>query len=215
MFSGQDVVALRQKTGAGILDCKKALTECDGDMDKAIDFLREKGIASAAKKAGRIAAEGVVESYIHMGGKIGVLVELNCETDFVARGEEFHALAHEIALQIAAQKPFYVTREEVPAEVLEKEREILTEQARNEGKPEQIIAKMVEGRLVKYYEDFCLVDQKYIKDPDKTIGQLIIEATAKIGEKITIRRFTRYEMGEGLEKRSNDFEAEVKAQMQK
>lgn len=215
MFSGQDVVALRQKTGAGILDCKKALTECDGDMDKAIDFLREKGIASAAKKAGRIAAEGVVESYIHMGGKIGVLVELNCETDFVARGEEFHALAHEIALQIAAQKPLYVTREEVPAEVLEKEREILTEQARNEGKPEQIIAKMVEGRLVKYYEDFCLVDQKYIKDPDKTIGQLIIEATAKIGEKITIRRFTRYEMGEGLEKRSNDFEAEVKAQMQK
>ena len=150
-----------------------------------------------------------------MGGKIGVLVELNCETDFVARGEEFHALAHEIALQIAAQKPLYVTREEVPAEVLEKEREILTEQARNEGKPEQIIAKMVEGRLVKYYEDFCLVDQKYIKDPDKTIGQLIIEATAKIGEKITIRRFTRYEMGEGLEKRSNDFEAEVKAQMQK
>ena len=215
MFSGQDVVALRQKTGAGILDCKKALTECDGDMDKAIDFLREKGIASAAKKAGRIAAEGVVESYIHMGGKIGVLVELNCETDFVARGEEFHALAHEIALQIAAQKPLYVTREEVPAEVLEKEREILTEQARNEGKPEQIIARMVEGRLVKYYEDFCLVDQKYIKDPDKTIGQLIIEATAKIGEKITIRRFTRYEMGEGLEKRSNDFEAEVKAQMQK
>lgn len=215
MFSGQDVVALRQKTGAGILDCKKALTECDGDMDKAIDFLREKGVASAAKKAGRIAAEGIVESYIHMGGKIGVLVELNCETDFVARGEEFHALAHEIALQIAAQKPLYVTREEVPQEVLDKEREILTEQARNEGKPEQIIARMVEGRLVKYYEDFCLLDQKYIKDMDKTIGQLIIEATAKIGEKISVRRFTRYEMGEGLEKRSNDFEAEVMAQTQK
>ncbi len=215
MFSGQDVVALRQKTGAGILDCKKALTESDGDMDKAIDFLREKGIASAAKKAGRIAAEGIVESYIHMGGKIGVLVELNCETDFVARGEEFHALAHEIALQIAAQKPLYVTREEVPQEVLDKEREILTEQARNEGKPEQIIARMVEGRLVKYYEDFCLLDQKYVKDMDKTIGQLIIEATAKIGEKISVRRFTRYEMGEGLEKRSNDFEAEVMAQTQK
>lgn len=215
MFTAQDVVTLRTKTGAGMLDCKKALAACDGDMEKAIDFLREKGIASAQKKQGRIAAEGVVESYIHMGGKIGVLVELNCETDFVARGEEFHNLAHDIALQIAAQKPLYVSREEVPEEVLEKEKAILAEQARNEGKPEKIIEKMVEGRIIKYYEDFCLLDQKFVKDPEKTIGQLVIEATAKIGEKITVRRFTRYEMGEGLEKRSNDFEAEVNAQMKK
>ena len=215
MFTGQDVVALRAKTGAGILDCKKALTESNGDMDKAIDFLREKGIATAEKKAGRIAAEGVVESYIHMAGKIGVLVEINCETDFVARGEEFHNLAHDVALQIAAQKPLYVRREDVPQEVIEKEKAILTEQAKNEGKPEKIIERMVEGRIVKYYEDFCLMDQKFVKDPDKTIAQLIIEATAKIGEKITIRRFTRYEMGEGLEKKSNDFQAEVEAQMKK
>lgn len=215
MFTGQDVVALRTKTGAGILDCKKALTDTNGDMDKAIDVLREKGMASAQKKQGRIAAEGVVESYIHMGGKIGVLVEINCETDFVARGDEFHALAHDIALQIAAQNPLYLKEEDVPAEVLEKEKAILKEQAVNEGKPEKVIDRIVEGGIKKYYEDFCLLNQKFVKDPFKTISQLVIEATAKIGEKITIRRYARFQMGEGLEKRSNDFEAEVAEQMKK
>ena len=215
MFSSQDVMALRQKTGAGILDCKKALAETNGDMDKAVDYLREKGIATAAKKAGRIAAEGIVESYIHMGGKFGVLVEINCETDFVAKGDKFKALAHDIAMHIGAAKPLYVSKEEVPAEVLEKEKEILKAQVINEGKPAAIADKIVEGKINKYYEENCLLEQKFVKDPEKTIGQLIIEATAQIGEKIAVRRFTRYEMGEGLEKRSNDFAAEVEAQMKK
>ncbi|MBR2615014.1 MAG: translation elongation factor Ts [Clostridia bacterium] len=215
MFTGNDVVALRQRTGAGILDCKKALTETNGDMEKAVDFLREKGIATAAKKAGRIAAEGVVESYIHMGGKVGVLLEVNCETDFVARGDQFKELVHDIALHIAAAKPEYVSSEEVPADVLEKEKEILRQQALNEGKPEKIVDKMVEGRIKKFYEDFCLLNQKFVKDSDKTIEQVVIEATAKIGEKISIRRFVRYEMGEGLQKRNDDFAAEVAAQTQK
>ena len=215
MFTGQDVVALRQKTGAGILDCKKALTETNGDMDKAVDYLREKGIATAAKKAGRIAAEGVVDSYIHMGGKFGVLVEVNCETDFVAKGDQFKALVHDIALHIGASKPLYVSREEVPAEVIEKEKEILKAQVLNEGKPEAIADKIVAGKISKYYEENCLLDQKFVKDPAKTVGELIIEATAKIGEKIAVRRFVRFEMGEGLEKRSNDFAAEVEAQMKK
>ena len=215
MFTGNDVVTLRQRTGAGILDCKKALTETNGDMEKAIDFLREKGIATAAKKAGRIAAEGVVESYIHMGGKVGVLLEVNCETDFVARGDQFKELVHDIALHIAAAKPEYVSNDQVPADVLEKEKEILRQQALNEGKPEKIIDKMVEGRIKKFYEDFCLLNQKFVKDPDKTIEQVVIEATAKIGEKISVRRFVRYEMGEGLQKRNDDFAAEVEAQMKK
>ncbi|MBE5756799.1 MAG: translation elongation factor Ts [Clostridiales bacterium] len=215
MFTGNDVVALRQRTGAGILDCKKALTETNGDMEKAVDFLREKGIATAAKKAGRIAAEGVVESYIHMGGKVGVLLEVNCETDFVARGDQFKELVHDIALHIAAVKPEYVSSEEVPADVLEKEKEILRQQALNEGKPEKIVDKMVEGRIKKFYEDFCLLNQKFVKDSDKTIEQVVIEATAKIGEKISIRRFVRYEMGEGLQKRNDDFAAEVAAQTKK
>ena len=215
MFTGNDVVTLRQRTGAGILDCKKALTETNGDMEKAIDFLREKGIATAAKKAGRIAAEGVVESYIHMGGKVGVLLEVNCETDFVARGDQFKELVHDIALHIAAAKPEYVSSDQVPADVLEKEKEILRQQALNEGKPEKIIDKMVEGRIKKFYEDFCLLNQKFVKDPDKTIEQVVIEATAKIGEKISVRRFVRYEMGEGLQKRNDDFAAEVEAQMKK
>ena len=215
MFTGNDVVTLRQRTGAGILDCKKALTETNGDMEKAIDFLREKGIASAAKKAGRIAAEGIVDSYIHMGGRVGVLLEVNCETDFVARGDAFKELVHDIALHIAAAKPEYVSSQEVPEEVLEKEKEILRVQALNEGKPEKIIDRMVEGRIKKFYEDFCLLNQKFVKDPEKTIEQLVIEATAKIGEKISIRRFVRYEMGEGLQKRNDDFAAEVEAQMKK
>ena len=214
-ITASDVNALRQKTGVGMMDCKKALTEANGDMDKAVEILREKGMATAAKKAGRIAAEGIVDSYIHMGGKVGVLVEVNCETDFVARGDQFKALVHDIALQIAASKPLYVTKEEVPQDVLDKEKEILKIQAMNEGKPEAIAEKMVLGRIKKYYEDFCLLEQPFVKDPSKTVGQLITEAIASIGEKITVRRFTRYEMGEGIEKKKEDLQAEVDKQVAK
>ena len=214
-ITASDVNALRQKTGVGMMDCKKALTEANGDMDKAVEILREKGMATAAKKAGRIAAEGVVDSYIHMGGKVGVLVEVNCETDFVARGDQFKALVHDVALQIAASKPLYVTKEEVPQDVLDKEKEILKIQAMNEGKPEAIAEKMVQGRIKKYYEDFCLLEQPCGKDPSKTGGQLITEAIASIGEKITVRRFTRYEMGEGIEKKKEDLQAEVDKQVAK
>lgn len=209
MFTAQDIAKLRAMTGAGIMDCKKALTESNGDMDGAVKFLREKGMAAAAKKADRIAAEGVVGSYIHMGGKIGVLVEVNCETDFVAKSEQFQQLVKDIAMQIAAAKPLYVNSSEVPAEVLESEKEILRTQALNEGKPAQIVEKMVEGRIKKYYQDFCLMDQQFVKNPDLTIATLINEATLKIGEKISIRRFTRYEMGEGLEKRVDNLAEEV------
>ncbi len=209
MVTPSDVAKLRAMTGVGMMDCKKALTETNGDMDKAVDYLREKGMAAAAKKADRIAAEGVVGSYIHMGGKIGVLVEVNCETDFVAKSDKFQALVKDIAMQIAAAKPLYVSEAEVPAEELEKEKEILTVQARNEGKPEAIIAKMVEGRLKKYYADFCLLDQPFVKDSDKTVQQIINEAILSIGEKISVRRFTRYEMGEGLEKRKDNLAEEI------
>ena len=214
-ITASDVNALRQRTGVGMMDCKKALTEANGDMDKAVEILREKGMATAAKKAGRIAAEGIVDSYIHMGGKVGVLVEVNCETDFVARGDQFKTLVHDVALQIAASKPLYVTKEEVPQDVLDKEKEILKIQAMNEGKPEAIAEKMVQGRIKKYYEDFCLLEQPFVKDPSKTVGQLITEAIASIGEKITVRRFTRYEMGEGIEKKKEDLQAEVDKQVAK
>ena len=302
------VKELRERTNAGMMDCKKALVESDCDMDKAIDWLREKGLAQAAKKAGRIAAEGavvaymtpcgctgalvevncetdfvantdnfknfanavakhvalanpadldelmkqkfvddesktiedmvsdatvaigekitvrrfaryetegVVSSYIHMGGKVGVLVEVNCETDFVARGDQFKELVHDIALQIAAAKPLYVTKEEVPTEVLEEEKKILKVQAMNEGKPEAIAEKMVAGRIKKYYEDFCLLEQPFVKDSSKTISQLITEAIASIGEKITVRRFARFEMGEGIEKKKDDLAEEVEKQVSK
>ena len=209
MFTAQDIAKLRAMTGAGMMDCKKALTESNGDMDGAVKFLREKGMAAAAKKADRIASEGVVGSYIHMGGKIGVLVEVNCETDFVAKSEQFQQLVKDIAMQIAAAKPLYVNSSEVPAEVLESEKEILRTQALNEGKPAQIVEKMVEGRIKKYYQDFCLMDQQFVKNPDLTIATLINEATLKIGEKISIIRFTRYEMGEGLEKRVDNLAEEV------
>ena len=293
MFTGSDVVALRQKTGAGILDCKKALTETNGDMDKAVDYLREKGIATAAKKASRIAAEGIVAAKIE--GNVGAMVEVNCETDFVAKGDQYKAFvndvvdyvlkndvksaeeliaakneatveatakigekiairrfekyvaqngmvesyihmggkvgvlveiaadnvndevkafAHDVALQIAAAKPLYVNKEDVPADVLEHEKEILRAQALNEGKPEKIIERMVEGRIVKYYEDFCAMNQKFVKDPEKTIAQVEKELSAKVGN-VSIKRFARFEMGEGLEKKSNDFAAEVEAQMKK
>ncbi len=212
-FTANDVMTLRQRTGAGMMDCKKALMETDGDMDKAVDYLREKGIAKAAKKAGRIAAEGIVDSYIHMGGKVGVLLEVNCETDFVARGDQFKELVHDIALQIAASNPQYVTVEEVPAEVIEKEKEILRAQAIEEGKPEKIVDKMVEGRIKTFYDENCLLCQKFVKDPSKTIEQLVVEATATIGEKIAVRRFVRFEMGEGLQKKSENLADEVAAQV--
>ncbi len=191
------------------MDCKKALIKCDGDLDKAVDFLREKGLAAAAKREGRIAAEGMVESYIHGGGRIGVLVEVNCETDFVARGDEFRQFAKDIAMQIAAAKPLYVNREDVPVEVLEHEKQILRAQALNEGKPEKIIDKMVEGRVEKYYKEICLMEQPFIKDPDIVIKDLLMQKIAKIGEKIAIRRFARYELGEGIEKRQDNFADEV------
>lgn len=203
------VKELRERTGAGMMDCKKALAATEGDMDKAIDFLREKGLAAAAKKAGRIAAEGLVESYIHGGGRIGVLVEVNCETDFVAKTDAFKSLVKDIAMHIAAANPSYLRREEVPAAELEHEKMVLSEQARNEGKPEKIIEKMVTGRIEKYYKEVCLLEQPFVKDPEKTISDLITESIAKIGENIAIRRFTRYQLGEGIEKKQEDFAAEV------
>ncbi len=213
MFTNADIVKLRSSTGAGMMDCKKALTETNGNFEEAIKWLREKGIAAAAKKADRIAAEGTVASYIHMGGKIGVLVEVNCETDFVAKSDAFQALVKDIAMQIAAAKPLYVSSSEVPTEALDEEKEILTAQARNEGKPEAVIEKMVEGRVKKYYKDVCLLDQEFVKDSSKTISQIINEAILTIGEKISVRRFVRYEMGEGLEKRSDNLADEVAKQM--
>ncbi|MET3616509.1 elongation factor Ts [Peptoniphilus olsenii] len=211
-ITAAQIKELREITSAGMMDCKKALQETDGDMEKAVDFLREKGLASAAKKSSRIASEGIVESYIH-GGRIGVLVEVNSETDFVAKNEEFKSFVKDIAMQIAAIGPKYVSREEVPQEELAHEREILTEQAKSENKPEHILDKIVEGRLEKYYEEVCLLDQKFIKDSDKTIQELLNDLIAKIGENIKIRRFVRFEVGEGLEKREEDFAEEVAKQI--
>lgn len=215
MITAQMIKELRERTGAGMLDCKKALTEKEGDMEKAIEYLREKGLAAAAKKAGRIASEGIVESYIHGGGRIGVLVEVNCETDFVAKTPAFRELVKDIAMQIAASRPEYVSKEDVPEEVLEKERQILRNQALNEGKPEKIADKMVEGRIEKYYKDTCLLEQQYIKNPDIAVSQLIMESIAKIGENIKVRRFARYELGEGIEKKQDNFAEEVMAQIKK
>jgi len=214
-ISASMVKELRETTGAGMMDCKKALMETNGNMEKAIEYLREKGLAQAAKKAGRIAAEGAVASYIHMGGKIGVLVEVNCETDFVAKTEKFQELTKNIAMQIAASKPEYVRREEVPQDIIEKEKEILRAQALNEGKPANIVDKMVEGRIEKYYKEVCLLEQPFIKDGDKTVNQIITEAIAEIGENINVRRFVRYELGEGIEKKKEDFAAEVMAEINK
>ncbi|MEI7027301.1 translation elongation factor Ts [Paenibacillus sp. y28] len=208
------VKELREKTGAGMLDCKKALEEANGDITRAAEVLREKGLAAAAKKAGRVASEGLVESYIHANGRIGVLVEVNCETDFVAKNEAFREFVRDIALQIAAANPKFIRREEVSQEELDKEREILKAQALNEGKPANIVEKMVEGRLSKYYEEFCLLEQSFIKDQDKTIETLLNEKIASIGENISIRRFVRYELGEGLEKKQDNFVEEVMAQVQ-
>jgi elongation factor Ts len=297
MFTGSDVIALRTKTGAGVLDCKKALTETNGDMEKAVDYLREKGIATAAKKASRIAAEGIVSAKVN--GNTGVLVEVNCETDFVAKGDQYkdfvnsvadyvlnnevkdidqlvadkndetvaatakigekisirrfakftadaglvesyihmggkvgvllelegctceiaQGLAHDLALQIAASKPLYLNASEVPAEVIEKEKEILLAQIENDeklkSKPDMVKAKMVEGRIGKYYDENCLLNQAFVKDPSLTIEKVLAEASKKMGKDLYVKRFTRFEMGEGLEKRNDDFAAEVAAQMGK
>ena len=214
MITAEMVKTLREMTGAGMMDCKKALGETNGDMDKAVDFLREKGLAAAAKKSGRIATEGLVESYIHAGGRIGVLVAVICETDFVAKNADVPALVKDIAMQIAAANPLYVRREEVPAEIIEHEREILRAQAINEGKPANIAEKMVEGRVEKYYKEVCLLDQIYIKDGDLTISDIIKANIAKIGENISVRRFVRYQLGEGLEKKVDNFADEVLAAVQ-
>ncbi len=205
---------LRERTSAGINDCKKALTETNGDLDKAADFLREKGLAAAAKKAGRIASEGVVESYIHAGGRIGVLVEVNCETDFVAKNEVFRSFVKDVAMHIAAVNPQYISKEDVPAEDIERERAVLRAQALNEGKPEKIVDKMVEGRISKFYENYCLLEQPFVKDGDKKVIDILNGLVATIGEKITIRRFVRYEKGEGLAKKEENFAEEVQKQLQ-
>ena len=209
------VKELREKSGAGMMDCKKALIETNGDIEKAIDYLREKGLAAAQKKSSRIAAEGIVEAYIHMGGKIGVLVEVNCETDFVAKTDKFKALVKDIAMQIAASNPSYIRPEEVDVTELNKEKEILKAQALNEGKPEAVVEKMVEGRIKKYYQEICLLEQVFVKDPSKSVSQMINEAISEIGENIQVRRFTRYQMGEGLEKKQDDFVNEVMAEINK
>jgi len=203
---------LRERTGAGMSDCKKALVEVSGDMEKAIDYLRAKGLAKAAKKAGREATEGVVTSYIHGGGRIGVLVEINCETDFVARNEDFLSFTRDVALQIAAMNPQFVKKDEVSADLVARERDVLMTKAKESGKPEPVIQKMVEGQISKWMKEICLLDQAFVKDSDKTIDQVQQELIARIGENIKIRRFVRFELGEGLEKKKDDFAAEVAKQ---
>ncbi|MGH9947484.1 MAG: translation elongation factor Ts [Pyrinomonadaceae bacterium] len=207
------VKSLREKSGAGMVDCKNALVEANGDENAAIEILRKKGMATAGKKAGRVTAEGAVGSYIHMGGKVGVLVEINCESDFVSRGEEFQQLVKDVAMHIAATDPRCVNRDEVPKADLDKEREIIREMLmadpKNSGKPADILDKIIDGRLNKYYEENVLVDQPFVKDPSKTIGELVAEKIGSIKENISIRRFTRFKMGEGIEKKQDDFAAEV------
>ena len=209
----QMIKDLRERTQAGMSDCKKALTECDADMEKAIDYLRKKGIAQAAKKATRIASEGVIANYMH-GSRIGVMVEVNCETDFVSRNPDFQTFAREVSMQIAAMSPQYVSQEEVPAAVVEQERAIRLEQARLQNKPEPVMQKIVDGQIAKWYKEICLMDQTWIKDPDgkKDIKSLLTDLIGKIGENIKVRRFIRYEVGEGLAKRTDDFVEDVKRQ---
>jgi len=210
-ISAQMIKDLRERTGAGMSDCKKALSECAADMEKAIEYLKRKGIASAAKKATRIAAEGTVVTYVH-GGRIGVLVEVNCETDFVGRNPEFQAFAREVAMQVAAMNPQYLSQDEIPASVLEKEKSIKMELAKQSGKPDAVIPKIVEGQLAKWAKEVCLLDQIWVKDPEgkKDIRTLQTDLVAKTGENVRVRRFVRFEVGEGLEKRADDFVDEVK-----
>ena len=213
MITAEQVRELRELTGAGMMECKRVLEETNGDKEKATELLRERGVVKAAKKAGRIAAEGLVESYIHGDGRIGVLVEVNIETDFAAKNPEFREFVKDIAMQIAATKPEYVKREEVPAEVIEKEKEIIKAQALNEGKPEAAIEKIVTGRIDKFFAEACLLEQYFIKDPDKTVQQVLTEKIANIGENITIRRFVRFERGEGIAKKEENFAEEVMKQI--
>jgi elongation factor Ts len=211
--TAQDIAKLRAQTGAGMLDCKKALDETNGDYEKALDWLRERGVAKAAKRAGKVTAEGAVASYIHGEGKVGVLVEVNCETDFVAKNDGFKSLVYDIALHIAGSVPQYLSRDQVPADVLERELSVYREQMKNEGKPAEMIEKIVTGKVDKFYAEICLLEQPFIKDEDKTIEQLLTEKTGEIGEKITIRRFARYELGEGIEKEKVNLADEVEAQL--
>lgn len=210
-----DVKALRESTGAGMMDCKKALDETNGDMDKAVAWLRERGIAKAAKRSDKVASEGAVHSYIHMGGKVGVLAEINCETDFVARGEEFQELCRNICLQICSTAPLAVRREELNQDVVAAEMELYVKQAAETGKPENICTQIAEGKLKKWFSEVCLVDQQFVKDGDKTIDQLCTELSGKVGEKITIRRFARFQLGEGIEKPVSNFAEEVAAELAK
>ncbi len=210
-ITAAQVNELRKVTGAGLMDCKRALTETGGDHEKAIDYLRTKGLAAASKKAGRIATEGLVGSYIHAGGKIGVLVEVNCETDFVAKNENFQSFVKDVAMHIAAASPLFVRREEVSSELVEREKEIYRAKAKETGKPDNIIEKIVEGQVNKYYAEVCLLEQSYVKDSDKTIQTYLNETIASIGENMSIRRFARFALGEGLAKKDSDFAAEVAA----
>lgn len=210
-ITAQMVKELRERSGAGMMDCKSALVETKGDIETAVDTLRKKGLAAADKKAGRVAAEGAVGSYIHAGGKLGVLVEVNCETDFVARTDQFQELVRDIAMHIAAAEPRFVRREEVTADVLEREKAIYREQTIAAGKPEKMIDKIVDGKIEKFYSEAVLLEQAYVKNSDQTVGQLVVEKIAKIGENIQIRRFVRFRLGEGIEKRKEDFAAEVAA----
>ena len=195
-ISATMVKQLREKTGAGMMDCKNALSECDGDMDQAVDFLRKKGLATAQKRAGRAMTEGIIQSYIHLGGKLGVLVEVNCETDFVARSDDFQEFAKNISMHIAASNPLGIQAEDVPEDIVDKEKEIYRAQALEMGKPENVIDKIVEGKLKKFFTDNCLMNQPYVRDPDKTISDLLTELIGKIGENITIKRFVRFQIGE-------------------
>ncbi len=212
-ISSTDIKNLRERTGAGMLDCKKALEENSGDVEAAVDWLRAKGIAKAAKKTARAATEGVVEAYIHGGGRIGVLLEINCETDFAARSEPFQKLVRDVAMHIAASNPEFVGREEVGQDAFEREKAVQLQRVMEEGKPAAVAQRIVDGRMAKWYEDVCLLEQKFIKDEDKTVQQVLSEAIATIGENIRIRRFVRFALGEGLEKKQVDFAAEVAAQM--
>ncbi|MEE2962389.1 MAG: translation elongation factor Ts [Myxococcota bacterium] len=208
-ISAKMVQELRSQTGAGIMDCKKALSEADGNLGKAIEFLRKQGMAASQKKAGRIASEGLVGSYIHAGGKIGVLLEVNCETDFVARNDDFQNFVRDVAMHVAAANPQFLSREEVPNDTVEKEKEILSAQIADEGKPAEVIQKIVEGRLNKFFKENCLLEQPFVKEPKQSVEEIQNDLIAKIGEKIAIRRYTRFELGAGLEKKSEDFAAEV------
>jgi elongation factor Ts len=202
--NAQQVKDLREKTGAGFMDCKVALRESGGDLDGAVKYLRERGLAAAAKKAGRATAEGLIGSYIHAGGKIGVLIEVNCETDFVARTDAFQQLVRDLAMQVAAASPTHVAKDDVPATELAREREIYAAQAAQSGKPPQVIAKMVEGKVEKYAAEVCLLEQEYIKEPGKAVRQVVADAISKLGENITVRRFVRFRLGEGIEQSKGD-----------